>query len=85
MAKDSAQIRAQIEAAQARLEEDLDELGPVLSRRLQRARRLTQIAALGGFALIARRLLTRRKHEHRRRGRARKGCCSRCCGKKRRR
>jgi hypothetical protein len=85
MAKDSAQIRAQIEATQARLEEDLDELGPVLARRLQRARRLAQISALGGFALITRRLLTRRKHEHRRRGRARKGCCSKCCGKKRRR
>ena len=85
MAKDSAQIRAQIEAVQARLEKDLDELGPVLSRRLQRARRLAQIAALSGFALIARRLLTRQKHEHRRRGRARGGCCSSCCGKKRRR
>ena len=85
MAKDSAQIRAQIEAVQARLEEDLDELGPVLARRLQRARRLARIAALTGSALIARRLLTGRKHEHRRRGRAHGGCCSKCCGKKRRR
>ena len=85
MAKDSAQIRAQIEAVQARLEEDLDELGPVLARRLQRARHLAQITALAGIALIARRLLTRQKREHRRRGRARRGCCSNCCGKKRRR
>jgi len=84
MAQDSAQIRAQIEAVQARLEKDLDEFRPILSRRLRRARRLAQIGALSGIALIARRLLTGRKREHRRRGRARGGCCSKCRGKLRR-
>jgi hypothetical protein len=84
MAQDSAQIRAEIEAVRARLEKDLDELGPVISRRLHRARRLAQIGALAGVALIARRLLGR-KGEHRRRERTQGGCCSRCRGKSRRR
>jgi hypothetical protein len=61
MAQDSAQIRAQIEAVRSRLEADLDELGPVFSRRLHRARRLAQIGTLAVFALIARRLLRGRK------------------------
>ncbi|MHB8059445.1 MAG: DUF3618 domain-containing protein [Gaiellaceae bacterium] len=61
MAQDPAQIRAQIEAVRARLEEDLDELGPVLSRRLHRARRTAQIGGLAVVALIARRLLPSRK------------------------
>jgi hypothetical protein len=61
MAQEPAQIRAQIEAVRARLEEDLDEIAPVISRRLHRARRLTQIGALAAVALIARRLLPGRK------------------------
>lgn len=84
MAQDSAQIRAEIEAVRARLEKDLDELGPVISRRLHRARRLAQIGALAGVALIARRLLGR-KGEHRRQGSTQGGCCSRCRRKSRRR
>jgi hypothetical protein len=84
MAQDSAQIRAQIEAARAQLENDIDEFGPVVSRRLNRARRLAQAGALAGFALIVRRLLGR-KHKHHQRGRARGGCCSKCRGKQRRR
>ena len=61
MAQDSAQIRAQIEVVRARLEEDLDEFGPVVSRRLHRARRLAQIGGLTTIALIARRFLPGRK------------------------
>jgi len=61
MAQDSAQIRAQIEAVRARLEADLDELTPVIARRLHRARRLAQIGALTTIALIARRFLPGRK------------------------
>jgi hypothetical protein len=67
------------------LEEDLDELGPIISRRLQRARRLAQIGALAAIALIARRLLSGRKRKHRRREHARGSCCSKCRGKSRRR
>jgi hypothetical protein len=85
MAKDSAQIRAQIEDVQVRLEEDLDEFGPILSRRLRRARRLAQIGSFAGIALITRRLLTGRKREHRHRGRARGGRCPKCRGMHRRR
>jgi hypothetical protein len=67
------------------LEEDIDELGPIISRRLRRARRLAQIGALAAIALIARRLLSGRKRKHRRREHARGGCCSKCRGKSRRR
>lgn len=65
MAQDSAQIRAQIEAARARLEKDLDELGPVISRRLHRARRLVQTGAVAAIALIVRRHLPGRKRGRR--------------------
>jgi len=85
MAQDAAQIRAQIEAVRARLDEELDELGPVVSRRLHRAKRLAQVGAIAGIVLIVAHFLPGRKHEHRRRGRVRAGCCSRCRGKKRRR
>ena len=61
MAQDSAQIRAQIEAVRARLEADLDELAPIISRRLHRARRLAEIGGLTTIALIARRLLPSRR------------------------
>jgi hypothetical protein len=49
----------------ARLEKDLDELGPVISRRLRRARRLAQTGAVAAIALIVRRHLPGRKRERR--------------------
>ncbi len=52
MAESATQIRAQIEAARARLEEDLEQLGPLVSRRLQRARRLAVIGALAAAAVL---------------------------------
>ena len=79
MAKDSAQIRAQIEAVRARLEDDIDELGPVVSRRLHRAKRLAQVGAVAGIGLVVVLLLPARKH--RRRAHKRAGCCSKCRGK----
>ena len=85
MAQDSTQIRAQIDAVRARLEEDLDELVPVFSLRLHRARRTAQIGGLAVIALIARRLLPGRKRKHRRQESTRGGCCSKCRGKSRRR
>jgi hypothetical protein len=85
MAQDPAQICAQIEAVRARLERELDELGPVVSRRLRRARRALQVGTVAGIILIARHFRSGRKSKHRRRGRARGGCCSKCHGKHRRR
>ncbi len=74
MAQDPAQIRAQIEAVRARLEDDLDEVGPVVSRRLHRARRLAQVGAIAGVALVVVLLLPARRQK--RRARRREGCCS---------
>jgi hypothetical protein len=85
MAQDPAQIRAQIEAVRARLEEDLDQFEPVVARRLRRARRVGQAGGLAGIALIVRRLLRGRKREQRGRARKRAGCCAKCHGKHRRR
>lgn len=85
MAQDSAQIRAQIEAVRARLEENLDEFGPVVSRRLHRARRLAQIGAIAGTGLVVALILSIRKLGHRRRARPRGGLCSRCRATSRRR
>jgi hypothetical protein len=47
------------------LEKDLDELGPVIARRLRRARRLAQTGTVAAIALIVRRHLPSRKREHR--------------------
>ncbi len=77
MAKSPAQIRAQIETVRARMEEELDELGPVVARRLQRARRLAKAGALAGTILTVRRLLTGGKRKHRGRERKQAGCCAR--------
>ena len=85
MAQSPAQIRAQIETVRARLEEELDELGPVIARRLQRARRLTKAGALAGTILTVRRLLTGGKRKHRGRARKQASCCAKCHGKHRRR
>ena len=85
MAQSPAQIRAQIETVRASLEEELDELGPVVARRLQRARRLGQAGGLAGIALIVRRLLTGRKRGQRGRAAKHSGCCAKCHGKHRRR
>lgn len=85
MAQSPAQIRAQIEIVRARLGDELDELAPVVLRRLHRARRLAQAGAFAGIGLIVRRLLAGRKHEHQGRARKRAGCCSKCRGKLRRR
>lgn len=85
MAQDSTQIRAQIDAVKARLEEDLDEFGPVFTRRLQRARRTAQIGGLAVVALIVRRFLPGRKRKDRRQELTRGGCCSKRRGKSRRR
>ena len=85
MAKDSAQIRAQIEALRARLEEDIDEFGPVVARRLHRARRLAQVGAIAAIGLVVVLLLPVRKLKHRRQAHARGSRCSKCHGKLRRR
>ena len=85
MAQSPAEIRAQIETVRARLEEELDELGPVIARRLQRARRLTKAGALAGTILTVRRLLTGGKRKHRGRARKQASCCAKCHGKHRRR
>ena len=85
MAQSPAEIRAQIETVRARLEEELDELGPVIARRLQRARRLTKAGALAGTILTVRRLLTGGKRKHRGRARKQSSCCAKCHGKHRRR
>ena len=85
MAQSPAQIRAQIDTVRARLEEELDELGPVIARRLQRARRLTKAGALAGTILTVRRLLTGGKRKHRGRARKQASCCAKCHGKHRRR
>lgn len=85
MAQSPAQIRAQIETVRARLEEELDELGPLIARRLKRARRLAKAGALAGTILSVRRLLTGGKRKHRGRARKQSGCCTKCHGKHRRR
>jgi hypothetical protein len=85
MAQSPAQIRAQIETVRARLEEELDEIEPIVARRLQRARRLTKAGALAGTVLAARRLLTGGKRKQRDRARKQAGCCRKCRGKHRRR
>ncbi|HEY5160997.1 MAG TPA: hypothetical protein VII83_08010, partial [Gaiellaceae bacterium] len=66
------------------MEEDLDEFGPVVSRRLHRARRLAQVGTIAGIGLIVALLLSVRRLKSHRRTR-RDGCCSSCRGKKRRR
>jgi len=85
MAQSPTQIRAQIETVRTRLEEELDEFGPVIARRLQRARRLTKAGALAGTILTVRRLLTGGKRKHRGRARKQASCCAKCHGKHRRR
>jgi hypothetical protein len=85
MAKDPAQIRAQIEALRARIDEDIDELGPVVARRLHRARRLAQFGVVAGIGLVVVLLLPARKLKHRRHAHTRGGLCSKCHGKLRRR
>jgi hypothetical protein len=85
MAQSPAQIRTQIEAVRTRLEEDLDEFGPVVSRRLHRARRLAQVGTIAGIVLVALHFLPNRKPKRRRRGHARGDCSLKCCGKHRRR
>jgi len=85
MAQSPAQIRAQIETVRGRLEEELDELGPLIARRLKRARRLAKAGALAGTILSVRRLLTGGKRGHRGRARKQAGCCAKCHGKHRRR
>jgi chorismate mutase len=76
MAQNPAQIRAQIETVRARLEEELDELGPLIARRLRRARRVAKAGALAGTVLTARRLLTGGKRGQRDRARKQAGCCA---------
>jgi chorismate mutase len=85
MAQNPAQIRAQIETVRARLEEELDELGPLIARRLQRARRVAKAGALAGTILTARRLLTGGRRKHRDRARKQASCCAKFHGKRRRR
>lgn len=85
MAQSPAQIRAQIDTVRARLEEELDELGPVIARRLNRARRLAKAGALAGTILSARRLLTGGKRKQRGRAAKRSGCFAKRHGKHRHR
>ena len=85
MAQSPAQIRAQIETVRTRLEEELDELGPLIARRVKRARRLAKAGALAGTILSVRRLLTGGKRKHLGRARKQAGCCTKCHGKHRRR
>lgn len=85
MAQSPAEIRAQIETVRARLEEELDELGPLVARRLKQARRLAKAGALAGTILSVRRLLTGGKRKHQGRAQKHSGCCAKRRGKSRRR
>lgn len=52
MAKETAQIRAQIEEARARVADDLERFGPMASQRLQQARhRVTMVGSVAGIAI----------------------------------
>jgi len=85
MAKESAQIRAQIESVRARLEENLDQFEPLVARRLHRGKRLAQVGAIAGIVLVVALIVPGSKLRHRRRAHTRGGYCSRCRGKLRRR
>lgn len=81
MAKDAAQIRAQIGDVRARLEEDLDKFEPIVSRRLHRARRFVQVVTIVLIGLAGARILHR--HGRGRPVHAGKNRCAKChCCKK---
>jgi hypothetical protein len=75
MAEDPAQIRDQINAVRLRLEHDLERLQPIVLRRLSRAKRLGELAAVAVLTLAVMRLLVVLKPALRRRSRTRRGRC----------
>jgi len=85
MAQSPAQVRAQIEAVRARLDEQLDELQPIVAQRLHRARRQAQVGAIGAVALIAVLLLPVRRRRRRKRAQAQEGLLSGYFASRRRR
>ena len=69
MAKDTAQLRAQIEDARARLADDLDRFGPVATQRLRQARRrvtvVGSVAGIGIALVVLAPILTLKLRRHR--------------------